>query len=380
VGKDDNTVTGVIDTTLLCTDVPCSDVGATLVTDQPFEGLLWKAEPVFLYGEGTWTFEACPGDNSTQCDDPPPPRPLTMTVKPGQLGAHMLFEWGNTQDIDVVVVWDVDCGSFQLTTTDPDGDGILGVSMVDGPFRNFNAAFDMNATGQDQDGNEVPLIAEGGYVVNIPATKNPVEGTSPLPLGSMELAAGDFPADNSVIRSCVGGCYEFETDKLIDGNDANGPYKYAQVVLPLNESIPFWSLYRKFDATTMKWRAFTVDSRNSIKSAPRDDDGFCLEPGSGDYSVADANSQLEGKLQFGDECIQLTVEDNGPNDSNNAIGTVSDPSGVAEVSEPELPDAGTSGGGCSVVGKSADPLKRGDWWLLGGLLALLGWRRRKAQP
>jgi hypothetical protein len=175
----------------------------------------------------------------------------------------------------------------------------------------------------------------------------------------------------------VGSCYSFETTGLIDASDGNGAYKFAQVVLPLNDTIPFWSLYRKFDTTTNTWRNITVDDRNDVKSAPKDENGLCPEPGAGDYKVADSNSQLEGKLQAGDSCIQLTIEDNGPNDSNPAVGTVADPSGVAEVSAPPLADPETSGGGCTLSSSPVEPLKRADWWLLGGLLGWLGIFRRR---
>jgi len=148
----------------------------------------------------------------------------------------------------------------------------------------------------------------------------------------------------------------------------------------LSEPIPFWSLYRKFDPATNQWRAFTVDSRNSVKSAPIDSNGLCPEPGAGDYKEADTNSQLAGKLQGGDQCIQLTIEDNGPNDTNPAVGTVADPSGVASVPTPPLPDPSTNGGsGCTIGKTPVDPMKRADWWLLGGLLGWLGLRRRNSK-
>ena len=392
VGVTDNTVTGGINTTLLCTEQGtdiCPDEGATLETTQPFEGLLWKATPIWLYGPGEWTFEACPGDASTQCDGSP--RPLSMTVLDAtanngipQLGAHMLFEWGNTQAIDVVVVWDADCGSKQLTTTDPDGDGILGTPMVDGPFIGFNAAFDQSATGVNTAGEPVPLIADGGYITSIPAYRNPVQGGSPLPLDFVRLDASDFPKDPEAGQSCIGGCYAFETDGLIDATDNNGDYQFVQVVLPLDQAIPFWSLYRKFDEASQQWKTLVPDSRNNVKTALKDDAGFCPEPGSGSYSEANFNSQLEYKLQADDNCVQLTIENNGPYDSNPAADKVADPSGVLQVPAPSRPKAKTTGdglgsGGCSITSNPVEPAQHAEWWLLGGLLTFMGWRRRKQQ-
>jgi len=394
VGVADETVTGEIDTTLICTDSTpgaCADVGAALETTQPFQGLLWTSFPVQLYGVGDWAFDPCPGDNSINC--PPPGTTLDLTVlspennvnNPGieQLGAHMLFAWGTTKDIDVVVAWDVDCGAAQLTTTDPDGDGILGTKMIDGPFQGFNAAFDVSATGVDSDGNPVPLIADGGYVTSIPAYKNPVQGESPLPLDFEQLGEDDFPKDPKAGQSCIGGCYAFETDGLIDDTDDDGDYQYVQVVFPLDVAIPFWSLYRKFDEASQTWITMVPDNRNNVKTALKDDAGFCPEPGAGDYKQADANSQLEYKLEENTACVQLTIENNGPYDSNPAADKVADPSGVLQVPAPSRPDAKTTGdgagGGCSIASNRVEPAQRGEWWLLGGLLAFMGWRRRKQQ-
>jgi hypothetical protein len=295
----------------------------------------------------------------------------------------MLFAWGSTQDIDVVVVWNADCGEKQLSMTDPDGDGILGTPMVDGPFIGFNANFNQNATGVNAAGDPVPLIADGGFVTEIPAYKNPVPGGSPLPLDFEKMGADDFPKDPEAGVSCIGGCYAFETDGLIDVKDADGNviYQFVQVVLPLDEDIPFWSVYRKFDEKSQIWVPFVANSRNSVKLAFKDEAGFCSEPGSGDYFEAPFNSQLAGKLEEGTNCVQLTIEKDGPNDSIKGDDKVTDPSGVLKVPAPSRPDTKTTGdgagGGCSIADSPVEPAQRGEWWLLGGLLAFLGLRRRK---
>jgi hypothetical protein len=89
---------------------------------------------------------------------------VKMTVGPGQLGAHMLFDWHTSSNIDVAVVWDktkkfgpspmfVGHGGdpetlWDLSSTDPDGDGKNGIPMVqgDGPFPGFNANFNLSFT------------------------------------------------------------------------------------------------------------------------------------------------------------------------------------------------------------------------------------------
>jgi hypothetical protein len=396
-GNIDHGVTGNIDTTVFCTDpniVNCNPTppAVTLVSGQPFFGFDWSAAPVRLFDQGTWTFETCPfprvevnagtpsadwisdpangGDGSTKCGGQFTPNPITMTVGPGQLGAHMLFDWSSNVAIDVVVVWDVGCNKFELTTTDPDGDGILSTPMVDGPFKGFNAAFDVKTQAGE------PPIADGGYTVTVATAQNPVAGASPLPLTTQALPA--FTADSTAVRSCVGGCYKFTTTDLLDGNDAGGAYKYAQVTLPLSEATPFWSVYRKYDEATMTWGPFTTNNRNNVQTAPLDQGtGECPEPGNGTYDRPFSGA-LAGKLRENDMCVQLTIEDDGPNDANPAAGTVDDPGGVAEVPAGVLPKPESSGG-CTVAGSTVDPAKGGSWWMLAGFLTWMGWKRRSGR-
>jgi len=194
-----------IDTSKVCADESCTVSGATLASPTPFFGELWTTNTIRLFNTpGTYTF------NTIQDGNPP----LSMTVKPGQVGAHMLFDWSVNKDIDVVVVWDYGCGDAQLVTTDPDGDGIIGTKMVDGPFKGFNAAFDLKTVAGQQP------ITTGGFTVNIPVVNNPVPNTSPLALspgsigtqlGGVQVSAGDLfntfgaSTDGSVQTSCAGG-------------------------------------------------------------------------------------------------------------------------------------------------------------------------------
>ena len=77
-----------------------------------------------------------------------------------------------SSNIDVAIVWDQnkkfgptpspmyvgDCGDsktiWELSSADPDGDGKSGIPMVDGPFKGFNANFNLSPSKQD------PLIRE----------------------------------------------------------------------------------------------------------------------------------------------------------------------------------------------------------------------------
>ena len=90
-------------------------------------------------------------------------------------------------------------------------------------------------------------------------------------------------------------------------------------------------------------------------------------------------------LTEGDSCLQLTLEDGGPNDADGEVnGVFKDPSGVAEEAPVQVvipPDTSQQkrvggSGGCSVA---TGP---GDFGLVFLLLATLSgmlWRRRKGQ-
>jgi hypothetical protein len=149
------------------------------------------------------------------------------------------------------------------------------------------------------------------------------------------------------------------------------------VVLPLSEPIPYYSLYRKYNAGTDSWTAFVVNSSDSVMTAQVDDDGRCPEPGAGEYASY-SNGILAGMLRPDDQCVQLTITDNGPNDDDPANGVIADPSGVGVTSAPAEPEAATSGGGgCTLSNQAVGIGATGDWLLVGAALAGLGLFRRR---
>jgi len=96
------------------------------------------------------------------------------------------------------------------------------------------------------------------------------------------------------------------------------PGQSALVVMPLFRAIPDPSAYRKL--RTGLWQDFTVDSRNGIATAPART-GACPSPGDPVYVTG---------LNAGDDCIQLRIEDGGPNDGDGLTdGTIRDPGGLA---------------------------------------------------
>ena len=105
----------------------------SLSSPTPFFSFVWTAHDLTIYGEGTYSIDTFEGDV------------YTVDVAAGQIMGHVLFDWQSTADIDIVNVWDVTVvdGQRYYTSTDWDGDGILGGKMIDGAFPGFSANFDM---------------------------------------------------------------------------------------------------------------------------------------------------------------------------------------------------------------------------------------------
>jgi hypothetical protein len=181
--------------------------------------------------------------------------------------------------------------------------------------------------------------------------------------GSIRVTAADLqafgaPADTGFANS--GGYYDFVTPTTPGG--------LTQVVLPLTAALPAGFVYRKYSGTA--WHTFVEDANNRIESASVAPGLACPAPGNGAYHAAIA----------GDNCLQLTIQDGGPNDANSVASSVSDPGGVATVLQapPALAVSGSSG--CSLSANPVNPLERGDWWLLLGFVAWMGFviRRKRA--
>lgn len=92
----------------------------------------------------------------------------------------------------------------------------------------------------------------------------------------------------------------------------------AAIVIPLSqgESIPADAVYRKYNSRD-GWYDFIEDERNIVRSAPFNSNGTCPAAQDSSYSLG---------LTVGDNCIELTIEDGGPNDADLLInGSIEDP-------------------------------------------------------
>ncbi|MEL4282928.1 putative Ig domain-containing protein, partial [Shewanella mangrovisoli] len=122
-----------------------------------------------------------------------------------------------------------------------------------------------------------------------------------------EVVAEDALAAN------VGGIFDF----IATGLPQQG--QSYSLVLPQRSPVPANAVYRKFNAQA-GWRDFVIDANNTVAST-EGERGFCPPPG---------DSRWTPGLTEGHWCVQLTIEDGGPNDDDGVANrTIVDPSGVA---------------------------------------------------
>lgn len=118
------------------------------------------------------------------------------------------------------------------------------------------------------------------------------------------------------------GLYDFSVNGLADVGMS------TQIVIPQSVAIPAKAVYRKMSENG--WQDFVVDEKNHLASAAMSN-GLCPMIGAAEYQIG---------LHEGDSCVQLTIEDGGPNDADGvANGAVDDPGGIATLSQIELSGA-----------------------------------------
>lgn len=273
---------------------------------------------------------------------------IDLQVSEGELSTHnsMLLTV-----IDTVPATDdtFDCDGDGTvdSNTDCDGDGVLnladGIRDLDNDgIPDFLDEFD----DPDSDSNWLPnqtsnpnstryLMTERGLRIGLgPVAVRANRHSSLVNVEDIENHAGpgaSLNAQDSLIN--IGGIYDFEITGLNRAGDT------VRVVIPLTSGILNSAEYRKYTLAG-GWQSFVVDGGNNVASA-KQTLGLCPAPDSSEY--------VSGLNVF-DRCIQLTLQDGGPNDADGEInGVIRDPSGAAVVELiPEKPvteaDDGSGGG------------------------------------
>ena len=258
-----------------------------------------------------------------------------------------------TIDQQVLIVADV-------VEADSDGDGIADSK---------DDSNEPNVIAVDADASDAAVTADEGVtlVIGDAALAN---GTSGIAITEETIASsgqdgGDAPTNGSdEDYDYPLGVYDFQVQ------DLPVPGQSARVVIPLGAGVPAEAEARKYTEAT-GWKAFVIDENNAVATAPGSD-GACPGVGS-DLFIAG--------LTEGDTCLQLTLQDGGPNDADGLVnGEIDDPSGIAEPAPVLVVELNTEGyqnrkkvgGGCSVA---EGP---GDFGLiLLAMLAGLGMLRRR---
>jgi hypothetical protein len=190
----------------------------------------------------------------------------------------------------------------------------------------------------DSDGDRIPDYLDSSDQPDLlPSILNgfvlQTSGGASLRLGNAAVNAESSGAEISMIEvedyaddlGVVGGDIYYFTRGIFDfeiyGISAGSQ---ASVVIPQLAAIPAEAVYRKF-SRALGWQNFVEDERNSLKSAPGDL-GICPAPNSDVYQ--------EG-LGQGHFCLQLDIEEGGPNDTDSETNAViKDPGGVATLAIP----------------------------------------------
>ena len=181
----------------------------------------------------------------------------------------------------------------------------------------------------DSDGDGIPdyedNIAESnlipsGYGDAVVAS----EVGSTMILGSIALGKGDndITVTEDEIAELIGGGdadYDFPAgllDFVLTGAEFGHSY---MLIVPLSVALPEGAVYRKFSEAG-GWTDFVENATNTLSSAIAVE-GTCPELGSDAYALG---------LTEGNNCVQLVIEEGGPNDADGLVnGTLVDPGGFA---------------------------------------------------
>lgn len=178
------------------------------------------------------------------------------------------------------------------------------------------------------------------------STGSPDAGVDNTDIGNFESENGSNPN-----YAYDGITYDFIVDFEIAGLPRPGTT--AKLVMPIFEGIPPYAVYRKYIPGT-GWVDFTSNEKNRIASA-FGQNGTCPPAGSSFYTTG---------LTIGDTCIELTIEDGGPNDTDGLVnGVIKDPSGLGVAApngstiastdtQKKTPTSSSGGGGGGCVLKN----------------------------
>ncbi|MDX2321571.1 MAG: DUF4347 domain-containing protein [Moritella sp.] len=292
-------------------------------------------------GEIRQTVSQADGDVTIQAivTDANPGNTVTVTWE-----SETLADLDNDETIFRFAPSDYTAGSYSLTAVATDN-GTPILSVTSHIFVDIKTSLVALTNEQDTDGDNIPDLNEGygdddgdgipNYQDSnkletcnvVPETLNTqtqflVEGEPGVCLrkglvslnsvqGGLQVNEGELAAIDTEAKN-VGGLFDYIAYGL---PQAGQVYK---IVFPQLLPIPRGAVYRKYSNNV--WMEFVVDADNKLLSATGEQ-GYCPPPGD--------QSWVEG-LQENHWCVQLQIQDGGPNDDDGiANGTIIDPGGVS---------------------------------------------------
>jgi large repetitive protein len=278
-------------------------------------------------------------------------------LTPGLYTLRLTVSDGSASDTSELSLNVIAAAPDLSSTQDSDGDGTddasegFGDSDNDGVADYLDAIASANVL-QEQRGMNDNYLIEGEPSLRLQLGRIALQrDDGGAHVGIDEIQSfGGFDGDSQY--DYPGGLFDFVIEEVpVIGQS-------LQIVLPQLEAIPSNAIYRK--AQSGGWRDFVVDEANSLASAPGSQ-GYCPPPGDIGY--------IEG-LNEGHWCVQLTLEEGGPNDADGlANNAIEDPGGVASrVSSTDNSSSSKGGGGGGI-----------DLLLLWLLLSTMAFRTRASK-
>jgi hypothetical protein len=255
-----------------------------------------------------------------------------LVIDPGQLQPGNFSITAKAEDnADVAAITEVKT-DFRLmqvapelsTETDTDGDGISDAdegyadSDSDGIVDYMDNIVETHLAPVGEDSAVVLQSPVGTQIVIGKTAFFTAQSTVMVTKEQIVNVINELNAHNSLVDSDKDyiypfGLYDFEVSGAISGDS-------YYLVLPLEAPFVEGQVFRKFMGPQIGWQNFIENARNSLSSAVALD-GACPEPGSRLFASG---------IQVGSNCVQLFIEDDGPNDLDAmANGVVTDPGGIA---------------------------------------------------
>jgi len=220
------------------------------------------------------------------------------------------------------------------TTQDSDGDGSTdasegnGDSDGDGVEEYRDAISATNVLAENTDTQNTFLIeTEAGLNIHLGLVAfASARGNALVTVQEIVTYSNSVDTNDSFLNT--GGIFDFRITRLPQAGTS------INVVIPQRAMIPADPLYRKLMPNG--WSDYVLDQANALAST-LGSEGYCPPPGDVAYQPG---------LTAGDWCVQLTIEDGGPNDADGEINRViEDPGGVAQNQTVTAITVKSSGGG-----------------------------------